>query len=82
MRKAKAYTSPDKSKSGEMLSEYNLDYRKARPNRFAKRMRAHRIVLLDPDIADVFPAQESVNNALRALISAMPHPTKRKTAAR
>lgn len=26
---------PDNSQADEMLSEYNFDYRKARPNRFA-----------------------------------------------
>jgi len=30
---------PDTAKSDEMLAEYSLDYRKARPNRFAKRCR-------------------------------------------
>jgi hypothetical protein len=63
-----------KTQSEEMLAEYSLDYRKARPNRFAKRMeREPHAVLLDPDIAAVFTTQEAVNNALRALISAMPH---------
>jgi hypothetical protein len=83
MRKAKAYRPPKKSKSEEMLLEYTLDYRKARPNRFAKCMEgARRVVLLDPDIAAVFTTQESVNKALRALISAMPPSQKRKTASR
>ena len=55
MRKAKAYKTPKRSKSEEMLAEYSLDYRKARPNRFAKRMEGeHRVILLDPDIAAVF----------------------------
>ncbi len=80
MRKAKTYRAPKKSKSEEMLSEYTLDYRKARPNRFAKRMEGtRRVVLLDPDIAAIFTTQQSVNKALRALISAIPSFPKKKT---
>ncbi len=79
MRKAKAYKTSKGSGSEEMLAEYSLDHRKARPNRFAKRMqREHHVVLLDPDVAAVFTTPESVNKALRALISAMPHSRGRK----
>ncbi|MFN8404024.1 MAG: hypothetical protein U0V48_10780 [Anaerolineales bacterium] len=57
----------------EMASEYRFDYRKAKPNRFAKRMKTEPlIVVVEPDIAKVFTTSEQVNNALRALISAMP----------
>ncbi len=57
----------------EMASEYRFDYRKAKPNRFAKRMKTEPlIVVVEPDIARVFTTSEQVNNALRALISAMP----------
>ncbi len=57
----------------EMASEYHFDYRKAKPNRFAKRMKIEPlIVVVDPDIAKVFTTSEQVNNALRALISAIP----------
>ncbi len=81
MRKARPYRVPKKSKSEEMLPEDTFDYRKARPNRFAKRMGGtRRVVLLDPDIAAIFTTQESVNKALRALISAIPSSPKKKTA--
>jgi hypothetical protein len=83
MRKAKAYKAPKRSESEEMLAEYSLDYHKARPNRFAKRMeREHHVVLLDPDIAAVFTTQEAVNKALRALISAMPRSREGRMRAR
>jgi hypothetical protein len=53
-----------------MRSKYRFDYRKARPNRFAARMsQAPLVVLVDPDIAEVFTTPESVNQALRALIT-------------
>ncbi len=57
----------------EMASEYRFDYKKAKPNRFAEKMKeAPVIVLLDDDVAKVFRTTEEVNRALRALISAMP----------
>jgi hypothetical protein len=57
----------------EMASEYRLDYKKAKPNRFAKKMKNEPvIVLLDDDVAKIFKTPEDVNKALRALISAMP----------
>ncbi len=57
----------------EMASEYRFDYRKAKPNRFAARMKDEPlIVMIEPDIAKVFTSAEQVNKALRALISAMP----------
>jgi len=63
----------------EMLSEYNFDYRKARPNRFAGRVSKERlVVLLDPDVSQVFTTPESVNTVLRALITALPEGIKRK----
>jgi hypothetical protein len=57
----------------EMASEYRFDYKKAKPNRFAEKMKDEPvIILLDEDVAKVFKTTEQVNNALRALISAMP----------
>ena len=66
-----------KRASEEMRSEYRFDYRKARPNRFAGRSKGeHFVVVLDPDIAQVFTTPESVNAVLRALIETMPQTTK------
>lgn len=63
----------------ELASEYRFDYKKAKPNRFASRMKNEPlIVMVDPDVAKVFTTSEEVNKALRALISAMP---KKKTKA-
>jgi hypothetical protein len=53
--------------------EYRFEYRKARPNRFADRMKAGAVaVVLDPDVAAVFRSSESVNSLLRSVISALP----------
>ncbi len=56
-----------------MLSEYRFDYNKARPNRFAARIKhGSRVVVIEPNVAEVFATPESVNTILRALIAAMP----------
>jgi hypothetical protein len=54
-------------------AEYKFDYKKARSNRFAGRMKdSPLVVIVDPDVAKVFTSAEQVNKALRAIISAMP----------
>ena len=54
----------------DMLSEYNLNYSKARRNRFAENY--HISVTLDSDVADVFQDSEAVNRTLRAIIAVIP----------
>ena len=55
--------------SDELKSEYQFDYRKAKPNRFASGLRpGGRLVVLDPEVAAAFPESEAVNQALRNLI--------------
>jgi len=50
----------------EVLPEY--DFSRSRPNKFASRFQAgSAVVVLDPDIAAVFPSAREVNEALRAL---------------
>ena len=76
-------TSPSKTRptvSDDMRTEYDFDYRKARPNRFAARNKGRLIVVLDPDVSKVFTTPESVNTVLRALIATMPQSAKRKAA--
>ncbi len=65
----------------DMLPEYDFDYSKARSNRFADRFNEEErlVVLLDPDIAEVFTTPETVNTVLRALISTMPGISKSDT---
>ena len=68
----------------EMRKEYRFDYGKGRPNRFAKEMAGASplvVVVVDSDVAEVFGTAESINRALRALISAVPG-AKGKTAQR
>ena len=63
----------------EMRSEYRFDYAKAKPNRFAKRWdhRSGMVVLIDPEMANVFKTPEAVNHALHALTEAVPSKDRR-----
>ena len=66
------------NKIQEMSPEYRFDYKKAKPNRFAEKMKSEPIiVILDEDVAKVFTNAVEVNAALRALISAMPAKKKK-----
>ena len=63
----------------DMRPEYDFDYTKAKPNRFAGRIAKDRlVVLLDPEVSKVFTDSESVNAVLRALITALPKIAKRE----
>jgi hypothetical protein len=63
----------ERDAADELRPEYNLDYRKARPNRFAGQVdKSQVVVMLDADISEVFTTPESVNAILRALIKTMP----------
>src|SRR4029453_14010621 len=66
----------------EMRPEYEFDYRKARPNRFAGRGRAGAVaVVLDPDVASVFGSSDTVNALLRSVIAAMPERGRKRAKA-
>lgn len=63
----------------DIQAEYEFDYTKAKPNRFAGQIAKDRlVVLLDPEVSKVFPDSESVNAALRSLIAAVPKRPKRE----
>ena len=58
--------------SDDMPKFYELDYSKAKPNRFAPLLSEDSVmVVLEPDVAAVFSSSEAVNRALRALITAI-----------
>lgn len=55
-------------KDTEMLDEY--DFSQGVRGKYARRYAAgSNVVVLSPDVADAFPDSESVNRALRALIT-------------
>lgn len=71
--KSTALSSPTEDLEDDLRPEYDFDYAKARPNRFAGKIdKSQVVVLLDPDISEVFTTTESVNAVLRALIQTMP----------
>ncbi len=50
----------------DLLPEYDLDFSKSKPNRFAEKYnKMVRRVGLAPDVAEEFPTEDSVNDALR-----------------
>jgi len=58
--------------SDDMPELYELDYSKAKPNRFAALLPEDSVMaVLEPDVAAVFSSSEAVNRALRALLTAM-----------
>lgn len=60
-------------RTDELRREYDFDYSKAKPNRFAGRGSSESVVvLLDRDVAKVFKTPESVNSTLRVIVSALP----------
>jgi hypothetical protein len=69
----KRNTRAKSSTSDEMRAEY--DFSKARPNRFAKHFSGSKaggvLVLLEPDVAQVFDSSEKVNKFLRATLAAV-----------
>ena len=73
----KKTSSRRRPRRGEMRREYEFDYLKSRPNRFAPLMKGGTIaIVLDPDVASVFRSPESVNSLLRSVITALPKHTK------
>ncbi len=79
MKKTSAPKKPRARRDSE-TEEYRFDYRKAKPNRFAKMMPQSTVaVVLEPDVAAVFKTSDAVNGFLRSVISAMPGSRRRKT---
>ncbi len=69
----KTQRSKSVKRGAEISPEYDFDYRKAKPNRFAGESGENRTVVeLDADVATVFSTAKTVNKALRSLIAAMP----------
>ena len=57
----------NKERESEMLEEY--DFSNGVRGKYAARFaRGSHVVVLDPDVAEVFSDSESVNRALRALV--------------
>jgi hypothetical protein len=67
--------------SDSIRREY--DFSSGVRGKFAKRFLAgHNLVLLDPDVAEMFPTSDAVNDALRALVRIAKGTKTRKRSAR
>ena len=64
-------------RNDELALNYELDYTKVKPNRFARARKDQMIVLLDKEFTRVFRSPEEVTNALRSLIHAFPKTNRR-----
>lgn len=63
---------PVTNEEDELQAHYGFDYNKAKPNRFTARLTQESLmVVLDPDVAAIFPTSEAVNEALRGLAAAL-----------
>ncbi|MFA6959018.1 MAG: hypothetical protein WC538_24360 [Thermoanaerobaculia bacterium] len=72
-----------KPQGSDLRAEYDFDYSKSKPNRFAAKMKDTIAVVLEPDVAAVFHDSKSVNTLLRSVIAALPREKKsRKSAAK
>ena len=72
MRKPPRTSAKAKGGRDDLRPEYRFDYNKSRANRFASRVGGSGVaVVLEPDVARVFDAAESVNQLLRSVISAL-----------
>ncbi len=66
----------------DLRPHYDVDYSKARPNRFAGMPKEQTAVMLDKDLSKVFRTSEQVKHALRSLIEAMPATERRASRAK
>lgn len=69
MKKTPSRSSKPRTKS--FRAEYEFNYSRSRPNRFASRLGPQTVaVVLDPDVARVFDSSRAVNKLLRSVIAA------------
>jgi hypothetical protein len=81
MKKTRVLEKKAGRSSEDLRREYRFDYAKAQPNRFANRARGKSVVVvLAPDVAKVFRDGASVNDALRAILKAVPRRRTRLSA--
>ncbi len=72
--------------SDDLRAEYDFDFSVGERGRYYKRLlkEGSNIVVLEPDIAEMFPNSAAVNNALRSLLDIVrsSHLTRRSTGTR
>ena len=69
MKKTPSRSSKPRTKG--LRAEYDFNYSRSRPNRFASRLGPQTVaVVLEPDVAQVFDSSRAVNKLLRSVIAA------------
>jgi hypothetical protein len=72
-----------RSPSDDLRSEYSFDYSKAKENPYAERLKGRTVaIVLEPDVAAVFPSSKAVNTQLRAVVAAVPRRSRKRVASR
>ncbi len=73
MRKVNMNESKLLEQDDDMSPEYHFDYSQARPNRFASGIaEGSLVVVLEPELAQVFQTPERVKAILQAIAQAIP----------
>lgn len=74
MRAEYDFSGGERGKYAKQLAEQGYTIRVYSSDGFFTDREVHgdKVVVLDPDVGEVFPDSEAVNNALRAIISALP----------
>jgi uncharacterized protein (DUF4415 family) len=79
MKKARGSKSTTRKPREGMACECRFDYSKSRSNHFSKHLAKKAVVVvLDPDVAEVFRDPRRVNALLRAIITAVQYPQPRR----
>ncbi len=69
--------------SDDLRPAYAFDYSKAKANPYAARLKGRTVaVVLEPDVAAVFPSSKAVNTQLRAVVAAVPRRSRKRLAPR
>ncbi len=72
-----------RNSSDDLRPEYVFDYSKAKANPYAARLKGRTVaVVLEPDVAAVFPSSKAVNTQLRAAVAAVPRRSRKRLAPR
>jgi hypothetical protein len=71
------------AETDELREHYDFDYSKAKPKHFAEWVGQDSLmVVLEPDVAAIFPTTEAVNDTLRAIAALLANMSQVKSAQR
>jgi hypothetical protein len=74
---------PVRNSSDDLRPQYVFDYSKAKANPYAARFKGRTVaVILEPDVAAVFPTSKAVNTELRAVVASVPRRSGKRVSPR